>query len=134
MRCEQVLPYLPGYVGGDLRPETTKVVMSHLLECTGCRAESARLERARAGLAAMATAEIEPPPYLLEALIEHAGEHHIRRVLPILPVPPAELVRVVQENREAIVSAAGTAVVAAGAAWALWRAVRGSRRTQPATS
>jgi anti-sigma factor RsiW len=141
MNCQQIQPYLPGFAGGDLRPDTANVVAAHVRDCASCSAEVARHDRVRAGLATLATREVAPPPFLLEAVLEGVHEHRSRRVLPLIPIPPsdlaripAELGRIVSENRDAIASATGTALVAAGAAYALWRAVRGSRRAQTATS
>ena len=141
MRCEQIHPYLPGFAGGDLRPETARVVAAHVEGCAHCTAEVGRHDRVRAGLALLAERELEPPPLLLESVLETAHERRLKRVMPILPLPaadlarvPSEIARVVSENRDAIVQGAGTALVAAGAAYALWRAVKGSRRAQTATS
>lgn len=132
MRCAEIRPYLPGYAGGDLRPDTTRIVDEHVASCHGCRDEVARNERVRAGLATLAAREVEPPAYFLDAVLESTPAR--RRLVPILPVPPGDLVRLVQEHRDTIASAAGAMLVAAGAAYALWRAVRGSRRAEPATS
>lgn len=134
MKCEQIAPYLPGYAGGDLRLDTHRIVADHLAACSSCRAESARHERVVTGLASLATKEIEPPAYLIDAVLEGTRHHRLRRVMPILPVPSPDALRALADHRDLIASAAGTALVAAGAAYALWRAVRGARRAQPATS
>jgi hypothetical protein len=135
MRCDQITPYLPGYAGGDLRPDTARIVAKHVEGCQTCTADLGRLERVQTALATIAEREIEAPAYLVDAILEQTAEHPRRRVLaPMLPLPLEEVARVVSDHREAIASAAGTALVAAGAAYALWRVVRGSRATQPATS
>ena len=135
MRCEQIRPYLPGFVGRDLRADTAEVVSRHLESCTACSAEAASLERVRAGLAMVGAREMEPPAGLLESILESTAEQGQRRVLaPLLPIPIDEVARLVSDHRDTIASAAGVAVVAAGAAYALWRAVRGTRSAQPATS
>jgi anti-sigma factor RsiW len=135
MRCDQIRPYLPGYVGGDLRPDTADVVAAHVATCAGCRAETATLERVRGGLALVTAREVEPPAGLLEDILMQTAGHAQRRLFaPVLPVAVDDVVRLVSDHRETIASAAGVAVVAAGAAFALWRAVRGSRKAQPATS
>jgi anti-sigma factor RsiW len=135
MRCEQIRPYLPGFVGGDLRPDTAEVVSRHVDGCKGCSAEVDTLQRVQAGLALVAAREVEPPAGLLENIMENAAERGHRRVLaPMLPIPIDEVARLVSDHRDTIASAAGVAVVAAGAAYALWRAVRGTRPAQPATS
>ena len=135
MRCDQITPYLPGYAGGDLRPDTARIVTKHVASCTSCRADLARLERVQVGLSTIAQREVVPPPYLVDAILEQTAELPRRRVLaPVLPLPLEEVARVVSDHRETIASAGAAALVAAGAAYALDRAVRGSRATPPATS
>jgi len=135
MRCDQIRPYLPGFVGGDLRPDTAEVVAGHVATCNGCTAEIASLERVRSGLAMVAAREVEPPAGLLDGILEQSAEHGPRRVLaPVIPFAVDDIARLVSDHKDTIASAAGVAVVAAGAAYALWRAVRGSRSAQPATS
>src|SRR5207237_8290261 len=58
MRCDQIRPYLPGFVGGDLRPDTGEVVAAHAAMCVTGHAESAALERARARLARVAVLDV----------------------------------------------------------------------------
>jgi anti-sigma factor RsiW len=135
MKCEQVVPYLPGFAGGDLRPDTARVVEEHVAGCSSCRADVAQLARVRTALATLTEREIEPPPFLVDAIIEQTETRAPRRVLaPILPVSVDEVARLVSDHRDTIASTAGVALVAAGAAYALWRAVRGSKTAQPATS
>ena len=135
MRCDQIRPYLPGFSGGDLRPDTAELVSEHLAGCKACGAEAASLARVRAGLVLVAEREIEPPAGLLESILERTTQPAHRRVLaPILPIPIDEVARLVSDHRDTIASAAGVVVVAAGAAYALWRAVRGTRSAQPVTS
>jgi hypothetical protein len=135
MRCHQIRPYLPGFVGGDLRADTTDVVASHVATCASCTAEIASLDRVRAGLALVAAREVEPPAGLLDTILEQTAEHAPRRVLaPVLPFAVDDFARLLSDHKDTIASAAGVAVVAAGAAYALWRAVRGTRSAQPATS
>ena len=135
MRCHQIRPYLPGFVGGDLRPDTADIVAGHVATCTSCTAEIASLERVHAGLALVAAREVEPPAGLLESILERTAEQPSRRILaPVLPFAVDDIARLVSDHKDTIASAAGVAVVAAGAAYALWRAVRGSRSAEPATS
>lgn len=134
MKCAQIAPYLPGYAGGDLRLDTHRIVADHIAACSSCHAESSHHERVVTGLATLATKEIEPPAYLVDAILEGAGRGRIRRVMPVLPLPSADAVRALADHRELIASAAGTMIVAAGAAYALWRAVRSARRAQPVIS
>jgi anti-sigma factor RsiW len=133
MRCEQVTPYLPGYAGGELRQDTHDVVARHVATCASCAADATQLARARAALSTLATKEIEPPAYLVDAIIGSVGATK-HRALPIPPIAIADLVASVADHREAIASAAGTALVAFGAAYAVWRAVRSRGTQQPATS
>ena len=128
MKCSQIIPYLPGHAGGELQPETDRIVAAHVAECARCSGELQRLSSVRTQLAALGTRDVEPPPYLLDAILESTSDRSRRRVLaPIVPIPAGELARLVSDHRETIASAAGAVLVAAGAAYALWRAVRGPR-------
>lgn len=136
MRCEQVIRYLPGYAGGDLRRDMERLVGQHVASCSSCRAETARLERITTGLASLSEREIEPPALLIDSILEATEGRKGRRLMPPL-VPPAfapELVRLVQDNREAIASIGATAAVAAGTAYAVWRALKRRPTGQAATS
>ncbi|HEX9711177.1 MAG TPA: zf-HC2 domain-containing protein [Actinomycetota bacterium] len=136
MRCEQASAYLPGYAGGDLRQDTTRAVARHLAGCTVCRSEVEQLERVTTGLRSLTERPLEPPPMLLDTVLESVSEPRRRLIPPIVPPNVApELMRLVQENREVIAQAGATALVAAGTAYALWRAIRGRRVAgQPVTS
>jgi len=126
MNCEQIAPYLPGVAGGELGEESLRWVDAHLQTCESCRVEAARYRSVSSGLVALRERGVEPPAFLLDAIVERVESEHQRRYLPMAPMIPAELVRVVQDNREAIASAAGVAI-AAGALYALWRRARSSR-------
>lgn len=134
MNCEHIAPYLPGYAGDDLRPDTTRIVGEHVGTCANCSAEMGRQRRVRVGLAALRARDLDPPPYMLDAILEASRPGPILRILPIVPLPLADAGRLIAEHRDAIASAAGTALVTAGAVYALWRAVRTARAPQPATS
>lgn len=135
MRCEQVRPYLPGFAGGDLLSDTRQTVGDHIAVCASCRAEVTRQSNVIASLARLSTSEVEPPAFLVDAVLEKVHEHRQHRLVPVLPIPAGEVARIISDHREAIASAAGTALVAAGAAYALWRAIRRPRGAgQPAPS
>jgi len=134
VNCEQILPYVPGFVGGELRPQTVRIVGDHLTDCASCSKEVAVQRRVVASLATLAEREVEAPAFLADVILEGVHGRSFRRVLPVLPLPVADVARVITDNREAIAQAAGTALVAAGAAYALWRALRASRGVRPATS
>jgi predicted anti-sigma-YlaC factor YlaD len=135
MNCKQILPYLPGHAGGDLRADTIAFVDEHLATCKSCRAESERARRVVGGLALLAHRDLEPPAFLLDAILEQTSEAvpERSRMIPMLPVAAGDLSRLVTEHKDTIASVGATAIVAAGAAYALWRAVKGSRAAQPAT-
>jgi anti-sigma factor RsiW len=126
MNCEQIAPYLPGIAGDELGDETRRWVEGHIATCDSCRADAARIRSVSAGLVALSEREVEPPPFLEQAILERVGAERHRRYLPMSPVIPAELLRVVSDNRDAIASAAGVAL-AAGAVYALWRRARSPR-------
>jgi hypothetical protein len=127
MNCEQVTPYLPGLAGDELGDETVRWIDAHVASCASCRTDAARYRSVSSGLAAIRDREIEPPAFLVDAILERVDADRHRRLVPIPPpVVSAGLVRLAQENRDAIASAAGVAL-AAGAAYALWRTVRSAR-------
>ncbi|MFA5892074.1 MAG: zf-HC2 domain-containing protein [Actinomycetota bacterium] len=133
MRCEEIALYLPGYRGRDLHEATARVVEDHLADCEDCTAAAARFERVHVGLTSLVGRNAEPPAHLLDSILEAVHESGARKFF-LPPIPAlADLARTVLDNRDAVVSAAGTALVAAGAAYAMWRALRGSRRIEPAT-
>jgi anti-sigma factor RsiW len=127
MNCEQVTPYLPGIAGGELGADTIRWIDAHLATCASCRRDAVRYRSVSGGLSAIAEREIEPPAFMVDAILERVESERRRRMIPIPPtVIPAELIRLAQENRDALTSAAGVAL-AAGAAYALWRTMRSSR-------
>ena len=133
--CDQITQYLPGFAGGELRPETMRAVGEHVSSCESCTAEVEVQRRVVMALATVGSREVEPPAFLLESILESVGEHPARRMVPMLPLPVADMAHALGEHRELIASAAGTAIVAAGAAYALWRALRSPRTGgEPATS
>lgn len=127
MRCEQIAAYLPGFAGGDLRPETDDIVAAHLDTCASCSREIALQDRVLEGLVALRAREIEPPPYLAEEIIASAPVEG-KMALPVGALGLGAVGRTIAEHREAIAGAAGTALVAAGALYAIYRA---ARKVQP---
>jgi hypothetical protein len=121
-----VVPYLPGLAGGELGADTIEWIDAHLAGCASCRRDANRQRSLAAGLASLSAREVEPPAFLVEAIVERTRSERSRRFLPVSPVIPAEIVRVVQDNREALASVAGVALAAAGA-YAIWRAARATR-------
>ena len=133
MNCAEILPYIPGHAGGDLRADSARSVEVHLATCDRCRAESERAHRVLRGLAALTERDVDPPPVLLESILERTAHLRTsRRLLPALPIAAGDVPRLVLEHKETIASVGAAAIVAAGAAYALWRAVRGSRAAEPA--
>jgi putative zinc finger protein len=130
MNCQRIEPYLPAYVGGDLSAAESMRIEQHLGICESCRAQFASLELVRGGLGSLRERDVEPPVYLLDALLDDVRGYHRRRFIPLPPVPPHELLQTISEHRDVILSAMGAAVLVAGAGYAFWRASRGVR-TQP---
>ena len=134
MKCEQVVPYIPGFAGGELHPDTRRIVAEHVARCRDCSADVASQARLIAAVGSLAAREVQAPAYLVDSILETVQERAQRRLLPMVPVIPSEVVRVVTDHRDVIASAAGTVLVAAGAAYALWRALRELRPAgQPVT-
>ncbi|MHB0913309.1 MAG: anti-sigma factor family protein [Armatimonadota bacterium] len=68
MNCKQVLVVLSAYMDGELELPEIESVRAHLAGCDSCLPELERLQRTAATLAA--TPEIEPPAFLLQAIME----------------------------------------------------------------
>ena len=134
MNCDRIEQYLPGYAGGDLGAESSRAVAEHLEGCARCSEVDSRHQRLHAGLAHLQAQGLEPPPFLVDAIVDAIKDRSRRRLL-IPPVPAAEYVaRTAFENRDAIAGVAGAALLAAGVAWALSRLARGIRAPEPAGS
>ncbi|MBI4729300.1 MAG: hypothetical protein HY775_07320 [Acidobacteria bacterium] len=127
MRCDSVAPYLAGLAGDEIEGRKRAMLLEHVASCEGCRDLAARHERVRAALSRIGAVEVEPPPFLLDSVLEGTRRRDRARMLPVPPALAQDLLRILHENREAIVSAAGAALIAAGTAYAFWKALRGAR-------
>jgi anti-sigma factor RsiW len=72
--CERYAPYLPGFAGGDLRADTTRIVSSHLDTCHPCRDEVARQRTVVGGLRALSLV-YSAPEGLADEVIAAVGAH-----------------------------------------------------------
>src|SRR5258708_1452515 len=102
MKCDQIIPYLPGFAGGGLPPDTARIVADHLAGCRACTTEVDTHRRVVGSLATLAVRDVEPPPFMLDAILEGIGEHKMRYILPFVPLPMTDVARVLADNREAI--------------------------------
>lgn len=80
--CQEVQRFLPGFVGGTLPRWRRGLIALHVRRCGDCRTELERQRTVAAGLdqlgAAAAALPDEPPPGLLDALLEQADRPGVR--------------------------------------------------------
>ena len=117
--CREVREQLPSYVDRTLPRVRRKLVALHLRRCRDCQAEFSAQRALRTSLAALA-APVEPPPGLLDALLEQTAS----------PRGAAPLRGAVSGARPVLSVAllAAGAVAGAGAGWASWASARHLRR------
>lgn len=115
MRCEQVRPLLPELAGGDLHPVGPLEV--HVAGCARCGDELARYRMVLTELRSLRDQDVDPPPELLERLLEEIPES----------ARPGVLRRMAADDRvQHVAFSLGGAVVGATAIGLLWwRARRG---------
>jgi anti-sigma factor RsiW len=118
--CQEVRTQLPDYVDRTLPRLRRRLVALHLRRCAGCQAEFSAQRELKAGLASLAASGEEPPPGLLETLLEQSSS----------PRGAAPLRGAVSGARPALTVAlllAGAAS-AAGAGYASWLSAKHLRK------
>ncbi|MCD6532044.1 zf-HC2 domain-containing protein [bacterium] len=58
MRCEEIKPYLAGYLDGELDQKTRQMVEEHIKECPQCAAELEEMRKIREVLGKMETEKL----------------------------------------------------------------------------
>lgn len=122
--CREARDQLPSLLAGELRGWSERVVRRHFRRCPDCGAEMARQEQVRAGLSALKEHAPEPPPELLEGLLQQARRPGLRGRAAV----PAR--GAVSGARPALSVGFLTvgAVATTGVGWAAWRGGRAVRR------
>ena len=76
--CREAQAQLPFLVSGELTGWGARVVRAHVKRCAECSAELARQEQLTTALASLRTSRPEPPPGLLEDLLQRARGGSLR--------------------------------------------------------
>ena len=76
--CREAQSQLPFLVNGELTGWGARVVRSHVKRCAVCSAELARQEQLSTALASLRESPPEPPPGLLEDLLQRARGGSLR--------------------------------------------------------
>jgi len=126
--CREVQAHLPGFVDGTLPAWRRRLVSIHLRRCGDCREQEERQRAVAAGLRELGAddaTQADPPPGLLEALLEQAERPGVRGRA---AVPARGAVSGARPALSVVLlvagAAAGTAVGYAG-----WRGARAVRTT-----
>lgn len=77
MECVKARELFPAFDEQKFPPE----VLGHLEGCEECKAELSEFRALSAGLGSLATADIQPPSWLLGAIIERVAETARRRAV-----------------------------------------------------
>lgn len=124
MECSEVREHLPAFDEEVLSPD----VLSHLAACEQCRSILKLYRELDAGLACLATLDIEPPAWLLEALTEAVAQRLRRKA--VVMATSRQLSRATTRQIGEHRLAAGGALLLAGVA--LLVKGRSRRRVRPA--
>ena len=76
--CREAQSQLAALLSGELTGWSERVVRRHIKRCPDCTAALARQERVQSGLSALKTRAPEPPPELLEGLLQQANKPGLR--------------------------------------------------------
>lgn len=76
--CREAQAQLPFLVSGELRGWGARVVRAHVKRCADCSTELARQEQLSTALTSMRETRPEPPPGLLEDLLDRARGGKLR--------------------------------------------------------
>lgn len=82
--CREARAQMPFLVDGELTGWGARVVRAHVKHCEACSAELARQEQLRDALSSLRAAPPEPPPGLLDDLLDraHGGSLRERAAVP----------------------------------------------------
>ena len=122
--CREAQSQLPALLGGELTGWSERVVRRHFRRCPECAAEMARQEQVSAGLSALKARAPEPPPELLEGLLEKARRPGIRGRA---AVPARGAVSGARPGLSVGFLTVG-AIASTGVGWAAWRGGRAVSR------
>lgn len=119
--CREARAQLPFLVDGELTGWSARVVRAHVKRCDGCRAELARQEQLRDALSSMRASPPEPPPGLLDDLLDRA--HGGRRLRERVAVPARGAVSGARPALSVTFLTLGAAA-STGAGYAVYRGAR----------
>jgi anti-sigma factor RsiW len=125
--CREAQSQLTALLAGELTGWSERVVRRHVKRCPECAAELDRQERVRTGLSALKERAPEPPPELLEGLLQQANKPGLRGRA---AVPVRGAVSGARPGLSIGFLTVG-ALATTGAGWAAWRGGRSiSRRVR----
>jgi len=122
--CREVQGALPAYVDRSLSRVRRRLVGLHLRRCPDCQAEFARQRDVSEGLAALAGPPAEPPPGLLDSLLDAAGKPGVKGRM---AVPVRGAVSGARPVLSVALLVAGAAA-GTGIGYAGWRGARSARQ------
>lgn len=113
MECAEAREHFPAFDEETFSPK----VLEHLGSCDSCRSELAEYRALQAGLGSLASADLEPPAWLLGAITERVAQTARRRAALANAGKQIGTVttRQIGEHRVAAGSALGIAVLAGAA-------------------
>lgn len=121
--CRRVQEHLPRFVAGEASRLRTFLVERHLVKCDACAAEHARQGevdrrlRLLAPVVEEAVDAAEPPTWLLDNLLEQAGDRNLRS----RAAAPARGAISGARPGLSVAAVVVTALVAGTLGWASWR-------------
>jgi anti-sigma factor RsiW len=125
--CSEAQGQLPALLAGELTGWSARVVRRHFRRCPECAAALARQEQVSAGLSALKDSAPEPPPELLEGLLQQVRKPGLRGRA---AVPARGAVSGARPGLSVGFLTVG-ALATTGVGWAAWRSGRAvSRRVR----
>jgi Putative zinc-finger len=122
--CREAQSQLPALLAGDLSGWSERVVRRHVRRCADCAAELGRQEQLTAGLSGLRRRSPEPPPELLDDLLQQVRRPGLRGRA---AVPARGAVSGARPELSVAFLTVG-AVASTGIGWAAWRGGRAATR------
>lgn len=118
--CREVQGELPALIAGEVSGWPERTVRAHLKHCGECSAELARQEELSRALAGVRASDVDPPPALLDGLLQTAAHPGLRERA---AVPARGAISGARPGLSVAFLTVG-ALASTGAGWAAWRGAR----------